>query len=195
MVRDDSVLRFSTVVNNTGAMVGGVNANGPDVRVENCIVLGNRVTAGNDKPGESLACPVTTNRFNCWAMMTLSCDSDVIRGETEWASGSLAQLTADEIAYVTAHPEAVDAALRNTITDYAAAGTTGILSSQEETFRNAATRDYRLRSRSAAVDRVPPSAAGAMPAVDLKGDPRLDGLAYDLGCYEAKVRGALLIVR
>ena len=195
MVRDDSVLRFSTVVNNTGAMVGGVNANGPAARVENCIVLGNRVTADNDKPGESLACPVTTNRFNCWAMMTLSCDSDVIIGTTEWASGTLAQLAADEIAYVTANPEAVDAAFRNTITDYAAAGTTGVLSSKAETFKNATKRDFRLRSRSAAVDRIPPSAAGVMPAVDLKGDPRLDGPAYDLGCYEAKVRGLLLIFR
>ena len=194
MVRDNSVLRFSTVVNNRGAMVGGVNVNGSDARVENCIILGNRV-GNSDATAESLNCPVTTNRFNCWAMMTYAVDTDLIRGDTDFAAGNLAELTADEIAYVTAHPEAVDAAFRNTITDYAAAGATGILSSNEETFRNAAKRDYRLRSRSAAVDRVQPSAAGDMPAVDLKGDPRLDGLAYDLGCYEAKVRGMLLIVR
>lgn len=194
MVRDNSVLRFSTVVNNRGAMVGGVNVNGPDARVENCIILGNLV-GNSDTTAESLNCPVTTNRFNCWAMMTWTADTDLIRENTDFASGALAQLTADEIAYVTAHPEAVDAAFQNTITDYTAAGTTGILSSQEETFRNAAKRDYRLRSRSAAVDRVPPSAAGAMPAVDLFGNPRLDGPAYDLGCYEANVRGMLLIVR
>ena len=193
-VRDNSVLRFSTVVGNRGAMVGGVNVNGSEARVENCIILGNRV-GDSDEKAESLNCPVTTNRFNCWAMMTLDCNSDAVSGATAWASGRLAELTADEISSVTAHPEAVDAAFRNTITDYAAAGTTGILSSNEETFRNAAKSDYRLRSRSAAVDRVPPSAAGDMPAVDLKGDPRLDGPAYDLGCYEAKVRGALLIVR
>lgn len=193
-VRDNSVLRFSTVVGNRGAMVGGVNVNGSGARVENCIILDNRV-GDSDASGESLNCPVTTSRFNCWAMMTLDCNSDAVSGATAWASGKLAELTADEIAYVTAHPEAVDAGFVNVLTDYAAAGTTGILSSKEETFKNATKRDFRIRSSSAAVDRVPPSAADAMPAVDLLGNPRLDGGGYDLGCYEAKVRGLLLIFR
>lgn len=194
MVRDDSILRFSTIVGNKGAMVGGVNANGTAARIENCIVLGNRV-GPDDARAESLACEVTTNRFSSWAMMTWAATSELIQGNTDWASGNIAGLTAAEVAYVEATPEAVSAAFKNTLADYAAPGATGILSTKEETFKNAAKNNFQLRSRSAAVDRITPSEAGGMPSVDLLGNPRLFGPAYDLGCYETKIRGMMMIVR
>lgn len=189
MVRDNSSIRFSTVAGNRGTMIGGVNVNGSQARVENCIILNNTIE------GDILACAVTTNRFACWGIMTWDTTKDLISGTTKLGEGNIAKLAADEIASVAEHPEKVDAAFVNCITDLEVAGLTGLLSSGEEVFRNAANRDYRLRGGSPALDRILPEDAGTMPEKDLLGNPRLHGARYDLGCYECISTGLMMLFR
>ena len=62
------------------------------------------------------------------------------------------------------------------------------------TFRSPGRGDFRLRSRSQAVDAGTVPADG-LPAVDLRGDPRVFRKVVDFGCYESQAGGLTVLVK
>ncbi len=74
----------------------------------------------------------------------------------------------------------------------------------EDPFRNAAAGNYRLKTRSAAVNMIKPDKAagetkeslltGLGYTVDLDGNRRIYGKGLDAGCYESQSTGGLIII-
>ena len=67
------------------------------------------------------------------------------------------------------------------------------MAAADKLVRDLARGIYRLPGGSPAIDVVPVAEAGRMAAGDLLGNPRLSGAAYDLGAYEKRYRGLLMI--
>ena len=185
-VGDDSSIRHSTISGNRSAFCGGVIVNGTG-RIENCIIADNEVL-----------CPdivALDGRYRTWAAFSSAVIlysqsrtleenkksfDDMIAAERENAANIAVRIQDAK--------NAVDVAETGL-------GVGTIVAAADELFRNVAKRDWRLRPGSPARDVVEPADAGAMPATDFLGNPRLSNGLYDLGCFEAVFRGFGIFVR
>lgn len=191
-LRGTSKVRFCTIANNQCSMVGGVNVcQSSTARVEYCVI------GGNDAYESVGYYTDPTTRHHDWGFFNLSRDNDVFGGTTtKLGQDKMAEGIAAEIAYVDENPDVVNAVFVGNITDHAAAGTSGAVASLGDIYLGLGGRNVRLRAKSSARECVAVDAAGAMPVLDLQGQPRLYGEKYDVGCYEGQsVPGILMIVR
>ena len=191
-LRGASKVRFCTIANNECSMVGGVNVcQSSTARVEYCVI------GGNDAYESVGYYANPTTRHHDWGFFNLSRDNDPFGGTwTKLGQDKMAEWIAAEIAYVEANPNVVNAVFVGNITDHAVSGTSGTVAPLGDIYLGLGGRNVRLRAKSPARECVAVDAAGAMPALDLQGQPRLYGEKYDVGCYEGQlVPGLLMIVR
>lgn len=191
-VRGASKVRFCTIANNECSLVGGINVcQSSTARVEYNVIGGN---VAYESVGY-YANPTT--RHHDWGFFNLSRDNDVFGGTSvPLGQGKMADWIAAEISYVEGNSAVVDAVFVGNITDHVAAGASGLVASLADIYMGLGTKNARLRADAPARDRVAVGDAGTMPALDLRGQPRLYGEGYDVGCYEGQsVPGLLMIVR
>ena len=182
-IQDGGSLRFCTVVGNKMSYCGGVNVIGDDCRVENCVIAGNEVTY------KSVA--ELTDRYRVCAAFGGTLPGNYNGGVPE----PFLSYTGDEATR--AAEKTCFALMTGNVVDVAdcglGAGT--VETSTAKLVKDLAAGDYRLPKASPAIDLFDPKDV-SMPATrDLYGNPRLQGAAYDAGCYETFRPGLMLLVR
>lgn len=168
----DSILRFSTVVGNSCAMVGGVNVYGTG-RCEDCVIAGNSVNQTD-----------TTNpRHNVWGAFPLGNYNRSKNGEN--------------IANEELRAETIGLQFTTNAVDMSGSGLGAgtIETTADRLIKNVGSRDYRLPRGSPAIDVIPRESAGIMASQDLYGNPRCSGGLYDCGANERPRRGLSILVR
>lgn len=160
--------------------IGGVQLNGADAKMVNCLVARN-AGLNNVRQGVHLAngmvlnCTIADNGTNKVATGSIACKA---------ATGSLVN------TIVAGNPECatdLDAAAGVTVSHCQVGG--------DPKFKNARRGDYRFYWKSSPCFNAGDSEASGLPTVDLRGQPRIQDGCVDIGCYEIPQTGIMLIVR
>ena len=185
-----ATLRFCTVVNNAMSFCGGVNVIG-DGHFENCVIAGNKVmyksfAATNARYRVWAAFPETYTRMYKVANPSKYTDDDKPLFEAFIAAEEARAQSPEYYALQTGNVvDVADCGL--------GAGT--VETSTSKLVKDLAAGDYRLPKASPAIDLFDPKDVSMSATRDLYGNPRLQGAAYDAGCYETFRPGLMLLVR
>ena len=186
-----ALLTHCVITNNTMNGDAGSVLRVQSGRVENCLVANN--TSGGvfaavvEISGGAVShCTLADNATTARGVVyggggqVVYC---VIAGNTETADGSPAPLFigTDRVNQCTV--------------DNAMANNTCRVQPAVDIFKHYAGKNYRLGSSSLAINAGPKADPSLYPGVDLDGNPRIQDGKIDHGCYEAKPRGTLLLVK